>query len=357
VHDANYAPVRLLFFKSRPSASSRLVSAAGVLGTVVLAGATAYYAVGDGRWSWFDCFYMTIITLSTVGFAETLEGMNEIPEARVVTVALIVLGSGTLLYFISSLTALIVEGDLQGVLRRRRMQREIGTLSQHVIVCGIGTTGRHIATELKAVGIPFVVIDTRGDLLEELDEEFDGDFLYVVGDATDDHVLELAGVERARGVISALNDDKANLFVTISARALNPTARIVAKSIEPSTEAKLRRAGADSVVAPNYIGGVRLFSEMVSPKTVAFLDRIVQFGSGISVGIEAIDIPESSPLVGKRLAETRLREAGGLVVAVHRADGDYVYNPGSEQELQAGDSLIVLADSDDVVALRRSVAG
>jgi voltage-gated potassium channel len=349
--------VKLLVFRSRRDAYSRLLSAAGVLGAVVLVGATAYYAVGDGRWSWFDCFYMTIITLSTVGFAETLEGMNEMPNARAVTVSLIVLGSGTLLYFISSLTALIVEGDLQGVLRRRRMQRAIGTLSQHVIVCGIGTTGRHIATELKAVGIPFVVVDAKGELLEELDEEFEGELLYVVGDATDDHVLELAGIERARGVISALNDDKANLFVTISARALNPTARIVAKSIEPSTERKLRRAGADAVVAPNYIGGVRLFSEMVSPKTVAFLDRIVQFGSGISVGIEAIDVPESSPLVGKRLAETRLREAGALVVAVHRADGDYVYNPGSEELLHAGDSLIVLAESDDVQALRERVAG
>ena len=322
-----------------------------------MVGATAYYSVGEGRWSWFDCFYMTIITLSTVGFAETLEGMNEIPQARAVTVTLIILGSGTLLYFISSLTALIVEGDLQGILRRRSMQRAIGTLSDHVIVCGVGTTGRHIATELRAVGIPFVVVDSKGDLLEELALEFEEELLYIVGDATDDHVLELAGVERARGVISALNDDKANLFVTISARALNPTARIVAKSIEPSTEPKLRRAGADAVVAPNYIGGVRLFSEMVSPKTVAFLDRIIQFGGGISVGIEAIDIPKSSPLAGKRLAETDLRAAGALVVAVHRADGDYVYNPGSEHLLEAGDSLIVLAESDDVDALRSHVAG
>ena len=348
--------MKLFLFRSRRDASSRLLSAAGVLGAVVLVGATAYYAVGEGRWSWFDCFYMTIITLSTVGFAETLEGMNEMPNARAVTVTLIILGSGTLLYFISSLTALIVEGDLQGVLRRRSMQRAIGTLGEHVIVCGVGTTGRHIATELKAVGIPFVVVDSNRELLEELCDESDGDLLYVVGDATDDHVLDLAGVERARGVISALNDDKSNLFVTISARALNPTARIVAKSIEPSTEPKLRRAGADAVVAPNYIGGVRLFSEMVSPKTVAFLDRIVQFGSGISVGIEAIDIPDSSPLIGKRLAETDIREAGALVVAVHRADGDYVYNPGSEQVLKAGDSLIVLAESDDVTALRRQVA-
>ena len=125
------------------------------------------------------------------------------------------------------------------------MQRAIGTLNNHIIVCGIGTTGRHIATELGAVGIPFVVIDINGARLEELNEEFDERLLYVLGDATDDHTLELAGVERARGVISALNDDKANLFVTISARALNPNARIVAKSIESSTEAKLRRAGAD----------------------------------------------------------------------------------------------------------------
>ncbi|MGB8331597.1 MAG: potassium channel family protein, partial [Polyangiales bacterium] len=242
------------FFKSRRGAYGRLISATSVLAAVVLVGATAYYGVGDGRWSWFDCFYMTIITLSTVGFAETLEGMNEIPEARVVTIALIVLGSGTLLYFISSLTALIVEGDLQGILRRRSMDRAIEKLSNHVIVCGIGTTGRHIATELRAVGIPFVVIESNRERLDELNEEFHDLLLFVNGDATDDHVLELAGIARARGVISALNDDKANLFVTISARALNPKARIVAKSIEPSTEAKLRRAGADSVVAPNYIG-------------------------------------------------------------------------------------------------------
>jgi voltage-gated potassium channel len=207
------------------------------------------------------------------------------------------------------------------------------------------------------VGVPFVLIDTNRERLDELNEEFKDALLYVYGNATDDHVLELAGIERARGVISALNDDKANLFVTITARALNPTARIVAKSIEPSTEAKLRRAGADSVVSPNYIGGVRLFSEMVSPKTVAFLDRIVQFGGGISVGLEAIDIPPESPLVGRRLADTEIREAGALVVAVHRSDGDYVYNPGGEHLLEAGASLIVLADSQDAAALRQYVTG
>ncbi|NNE18785.1 MAG: potassium channel protein [Myxococcales bacterium] len=333
------------------------MSAAGVLAAVILMAAAGYHIVGAGRWSWFDCFYMTVITLSTVGFAETLEGMNEIPEARLVTISLIIVGSGTLLYFISSLTALIVEGDLQGILKRRSMDRAIGTLSEHVILCGIGTTGWHIASELRAVGVPFLVVDADRERIAELNEEFGDELLFVCGDATDDHVLDLAGVERARGVISALNDDKSNLFVTISARALNPTARIVAKSIEPSTERKLRRAGADAVVAPNYIGGVRLFSEMVSPKTVAFLDRIVQFGGGISVGLAAVDVPAESPLVGQRLAETDIREAGALVVAVHRADGDYVYNPGGEHMLQAGDSLIVLAEAKDATRLRNTLQG
>ncbi len=323
----------------------------------MIVGATSYFAVGEGRWSWYDCFYMTIITLSTVGFAETLEGMNEVPEARAVTIGLIILGSGTLLYFISSMTALIVEGDLQGILKRRSMQRAIGTLHDHIIVCGIGTTGRHIAVELRAVGTPFVVVDTDASRIEELNEEFDDQLLYIVGDATDDHVLELAGIERAKGVISALSDDKDNLFVTITARALNPNARIVAKSVESSTEAKLRRAGADAVVAPNYIGGVRLFSEMVSPKTVAFLDRIVRFGGGISVGIEAIDVPNGSPIVGKQLSEARLREAGALVVAVHRASGDYLYNPGGEYRLTAGDSLLILAESEDVQKVRAHIGG
>lgn len=335
----------------RGSGYGRLLSAGGVLAVVLFVGASSYYAVGEGRWSYFDCFYMTIITLSTVGFAETLPGMNDVPEARAVTIALIVLGSGTLLYFISSMTALIVEGDLRGILRNRRMQRAIGSLKDHIILCGIGTTGRHIATELLAAGSPFVVIDSDPDRLDEVDRDTSGKLLYVVGDATDDDVLQDAGIRTARGVISALSDDKANLFVTISARALNPTARIVSRATEASTKPKLQRAGADAVVSPNYIGGVRLLSEMVSPQAVQFLDRLLEHG-GMTIGIEAIDIPNGSGLVGKTLSEAPIREAGALVVAVHQSNGDYIYNPSGGHRLEAGASLIVLADRQDARALR-----
>jgi voltage-gated potassium channel len=340
---------------ARRSAYGRLISAALALTVMVLVGASAYYAVGEQRWSWFDCFYMTIITLSTVGFAETLPGMNDLPEARAVTIALIVLGSGTLLYFISSLTALIVEGDLQGILRKRRMQRAIETLRDHIILCGLGTTGRHIAAELQSAGTPFVGVDSNEERVLEIDRELEEGLLHIVGDATDDHVLEAAGIKHARGVISALNDDKANLFVTITARALNPKARIVSKAIEFPTEAKLRRAGANAVVSPNYIGGLRLLSEMLSPHALDFLDRILQHGTGTSMGIEAIEIPEGSAVIGRPLSETDIRRAGALVVAVHQPNGDYIYNPSGEHRLQVGASLIVLADREDVRTLRASL--
>jgi voltage-gated potassium channel len=263
-----------------PDVYKRIIVAAGVLTFVIIAGTTSYHEVGAGRWSYFDCFYMTVITLSTVGFGETLPGMGGVHEARLITLALIVAGSGTLLYFISNLTALIVEGDLQGLLRRRRMERAIEHLQNHVIVCGIGTTGRHIVRELSTAGTRFVVVDTNRERIEEMVEHMDGELLYILGDATDDAVMERAGITQCHGIIAALSDDRSNLFVTISARALNKTARIVAKAVEASTERKLYRAGADSVVSPNYIGGMRLANEMIRPKTVEFLDRILQDRDG-----------------------------------------------------------------------------
>ncbi|MBK6574660.1 MAG: NAD-binding protein [Sandaracinaceae bacterium] len=237
--------------------------------------------------------------------------MAGVHEARLITLALIVAGSGTLLYFISNLTALIVEGDLQGLLRRRRMERAIEHLQNHVIVCGIGTTGRHIVRELSTAGTRFVVVDTNRERIEEMVEHMDGELLYILGDATDDAVMERAGITQCHGIIAALSDDRSNLFVTISARALNKTARIVAKAVEASTERKLYRAGADSVVSPNYIGGMRLANEMIRPKTVEFLDRILQDRDGNQLRIEEIAIPEGSSIFGRTLSQTRIRNTGG----------------------------------------------
>lgn len=325
---------------------------------VTVGGMLAYYVTGrlEGeRWSLFDCLYMTVITISTVGYTETLPSIHQSRVALTVTMVLIFLGSGTLLYFVSNLTAIFVEGDLGGILRRRAMDRAIDELTGHTIVCGAGKTGAYVALEFAAIGEPFVVIDTEQSHVDELGEALGREVLAVLGDATDDAVLERAGIGRARGVIAALADDKSNVYVTISARALSAQARIVAKAVDVGSEAKLKRAGADAVVSPNVIGGLRLVSEMVRPRAVHFLDRMLHHREGEQLRIEEVRIPEGSALEGERLARAGIRELGVLVIAVQEADGTYIYNPGGDLSLQTGASLIVLAAPEAVANLRRKV--
>lgn len=224
------------------------------------------------------------------------------------------------------------------------MERAIEHLHDHVIVCGIGTTGRHIVRELSAAGTRFVAIDTDEHRLQELNETHGGNMLHIHGDATDDAVMERAGITKCLGIIAALSDDRSNLFVTISARALNKKARIVAKAVEASTERKLYRAGADSVVSPNYIGGMRLANEMIRPKTVEFLDRILQDRDGNQLRIEEIVLPEGSSIFGRTLAQTRIRNTGALVLAIHQPDGTYVYNPKGDMVIAERSGIVVLAD-------------
>lgn len=328
----------------------RLYLATLFLVVVVLVGATGYHYLGEGKWGWLDCLYMTVITLSTVGYAETLPGMRELDAALFWTMALIVLGSGTLLYFVSSLTALIIEGDIGGYLRRRRMSRRIEDLNDHIVVCGTGSTGMWVVQELVATHTPFVAVDQEESRILRLTHEL-GMFPYVVGDATVDTTLEEAGIVRAKGVVSALPDDKDNIFVAITARALNPAARIVSKSVEPGADSKLRRAGADSAVSPNYIGGMRLASEMIRPSVVEFLDRMLR-DRDKKLRIEEIDVADDSPLVGKTLAAASIRDRSqGLVVAA-RKDDEYVYNPGGDLVIQPGMTLIVIADTQGIQSLR-----
>jgi len=331
----------------------QLTLAGSLLAVVVLLGATGYHVLGDDRWSWIDCFYMTIITLSTVGFAETLPGMDQVSGARVWTLLLILSGSGSLLFFVSSFTAFIVEGDLRGVLRRRRMQKEIDGLRDHYILVGIGATGIHVAEELMASQVRFVAIDVDPERLERACEECAGKLLYVVGDATDDGVLQEAGIERASGLVATLREDKDNVFVTITARALNSKMRIVAKVTEDSAESKMLRAGADATVSPSFIGGMRMASELVRPSVVQFLDNM----RSEDLRVEEVVVPQSSPLVGAKLSETQVRhQTNVLVLAVRQADGSYSYNPGPQFVILGGQTLVVLCRTSDLESLRSGLA-
>lgn len=323
---------------------------------VLSAGTGAFWIVGAGRWTVFDCFYMTLITLSTVGYGEVLSGMAQMPEARVITAALIVLGSGTLLYFVSTVTALFIEGDLQGIIRRRKMDRIIERLEGHAIVCGVGSTGKHVVNELLDAGHPCVVVDTSLAAIRELEADSKREIIHVIGSAIDDHVLQRAGIERAAIIVASLTADTDNLFVTITARAFNPGCKIVAKCVEPTTERKLRRAGATSVVSPNYIGGMRMANEVLRPNAVAFLDRMMRDEGERKVRIEELVIAAGSKLVGRRLSETTIRNEGALVIALRLPNGEFIYNPPGTQELEANAALVVLADMLDVQRLRHAMS-
>src|SRR5580704_10738318 len=264
---------------------------------LVSGGTVGFAALGHGRWSLGDSAYMTVITLSTVGFAE-LNDMGKVPGARGLTVALIVGGVGTLAYVQGNVTALLVEGVIGQAFRRNRMRKAIDALNGHIVVAGTGSTGRHAVEELLATRTPFVVIDRDHAHLERISEEMaDGKLLFVHGDATEDHVLLAAGVQRARGVVAALTHDKDNLFVTLSARSLNAGARIVAKVTE---------AGASSVVNPTMIGGRRMASECIRPEVNEFLDQMLR-DKDKNLRLEEVSIPLGSTLAATALKDTAIR--------------------------------------------------
>jgi voltage-gated potassium channel len=322
-----------------------------LLAVVVIAGGAGYYLLGEGRWSLGQSIYMSIITVSTVGFAE-LPGSEQVQGIRALTAVVIVFGIGAVAYFQSTLTALLVEGAIGHAWRRKRMKKHIETLSKHVVVAGLGSTGRHVAEELRATRTPFVAIDRNREHLERVASELDG-LLYIHGDATDDEVLRDAGVAQASGIVTTLNDDKANLFVTLSARSMNATARIVARVIEPETTAKMVRAGATATVSPNMIGGRRMANELLRPEVTAFFDEMLRDKK--SLQLEEIAIKRSSPYIGRPIADLPIRhEADVLVLAVKGNEG-FRYNPPTSHVMEGGSVLVVLGDADEVGKLRRIV--
>jgi voltage-gated potassium channel len=296
--------------------------------------------------SWVDAAYMTLITLTTVGYTEvTPAGVDRLtPEARVFTMAILLAGMGILLYVFSSATAFIVEGELSDIFRRRNMEKKIAELEGHTIVCGIGHIGRYVIEELIKTLRPFVVVDNNK---EEIDRyrELLGEFLYVLGDASEDVVLQQAGIMRASGLVTTFGDDKMNLFVTLSARNLNPRVRIVARAVDPQSVEKLKRTGADSVVSTNLIGGMRMISELVRPAVVGFLDIMLR-DQRKTLRVEEAKIGEGSELVGMTLGEAAIQERTTMAVVAIR-DGqtkEYVYLPAADTILKAGDDLIVMGD-------------
>lgn len=314
-----------------------------VLLVIIVVGVVGYMFIE--RWSVADSFYMTIITLSTVGFGE-IKPLSE--TGRMFTTILIILGIGTAGYGLGNLAAFFIEGQLRDIYRARKMDKIIEKLRNHIIICGYGHEGRHAGEELQRHKVPFVIIEKDGDLVEKLGNQ---ELLVLHGDATDDDILLKAGVAVARGLIATVPLDADNVFITLTARGYNPNLTIVARAAEESTMKKLHRAGANKVISSREIGGRRMASVILRPRVLNFLD-IIMHDHQLALRLEEIDVLENSPFVGKSIRDLRIRErTGAMVIAFQRPNQSIQVNPPAESILEAGDHIIVMGNDSQVEQL------
>ncbi|MBW1786255.1 MAG: NAD-binding protein [Deltaproteobacteria bacterium] len=328
----------------------RLFYLLAIMFLVVLAGSTGYYVIFGGKPSFLDCVYMTMISLTTVGYGEVVEVTGNV-TAQIFTIVLITAGMGVILYGISTLTAIIVEGQLSGIMRRKRMENKIKKLSGHYIVCGGDQTGRHVIRELISNKEQVVLIELEQGQVDRV-EELEGLF-YIQGDATDDSNLASAGIDRARGIVICLPSDKDNLYVTMTARMLNPDLRIITRMTDAMIEPKLHKAGADAVVSPNFIGGLRIASELIRPTAVSFLDLMLRSSGGV-LRIHEAPISSDSQMMGKTIKESRLKENFGILVLGWTEPGssEIRFNPDSAMTITEGMTLIVMGNMEQIAKVR-----
>jgi voltage-gated potassium channel len=300
-------------------------------------GTAGYHWMTEGRYSWFDCFYMTFITVATIGFGEIIDMSNN-PMARGFTVALGILGAGNLSMLFSIVTVALLETDLNGNLQRKRMDKVIRSLKGHYLLCGFGRVGRNVAGELEATNRHFVAIDEEINRLLEYKERFPG-LLYLHGDASDDEILLRANLEHARGVFAVTGDDSRNLMIVITAKQLKPEVRVVARCQEVRNIEKMRKAGADEIVSPNFTGGMRIASAMIRPHVVSFLDEMLKSEKNLRVE----EIPVPAAFIPKPLGDIRLRSADYVLIAIRERNGQWHFNPDKEYLIKPGYVLIAMA--------------
>lgn len=336
---------------------SRIFLAGVFLLSVTMTGTVGYYLLGkfaqhNPGWRFGDCLYMTIITLTTVGFGEVID-LAKVPGARLFTIFILLAGLGVAAYFVSTLTAFLVEGELTHVFWRKNMEKQIQRLNGHVILCGAGRTGvgHYVINELLQTNVPFVLIDRDEDLIRRLQARY-GNFPALTGDATHAHDLQKAGLDRAKGVVSALDDDKDNLCVVVTCKQLNPRLKLISSCRDSEFAEKLELLGTE-VVMPNYIGGLRIASKIIRPTVVDYLDRMMRDQECI-VRIEDVPLSEHSGLIGKQVSDINFPDFPQLLVLAIIRPGSPgpIYNPKRSMTLQAGDTIVLQADVESIGRFR-----
>lgn len=319
---------------------------------VVMGGSLGYYLIFGGQETFLDCLYMTVISLTTVGYGEVIQITGN-PSAQIYTMLLIPFGMGIIVYGVGAFTALLIEGEISGILRKHQMENQIRKLKNHYIVCGGGGTGRHILAELQKNLEKAVLIDIDIESIEKCQSE--ENLLYIQGDATEDQHLLAAGIDRAAGIVICLPSDKDNLYITMTARMLSRRIRIISKMVDQKLRPKLQMAGADGIVSPNFIGALRMASEMIRPTAVDFLDSMLRSSQG-DLRIHQITVPEGSNTAKKTIAQMALSERFGiLVMGLREPEKEIVFNPPPTQILRQGTDLIVMGRVADIAKAKAAI--
>jgi voltage-gated potassium channel len=325
----------------------RLLPATVILIGIILVGIIGYHFME--KWTLLESIYMVITTLFTVGFQEVRPLSS---GGKIFTMFIIVAGVGSAIYLAGQAVEIIVEGEMTGYRKRKRMDKKISQMKEHYIICGFGRVGHQVALVFENSNIPFVVIDSKKETLDELEGK---NIPIIIGDATSDSILLEAGIRSAKGLIACSDSDVANVYVTLSSRCLNPRLNIVARAGVKDTEKKLIMAGADRVISPYFISGVRMAALAIRPVASDFLD-LVTHGGQVDFNLYEVAIPETSPLVNKTVGEAEVRSTSGtLILAIRKKDNSFDLQPTPTSLIEKDDVLVVIGTQEQFDALERMV--
>jgi voltage-gated potassium channel len=325
----------------------RLVVSAALLLGLLTFGTSGYMFIE--QWSFLDALFMTITTITTVGFRE-VQPLDT--SGRIFTIFVILFGVGTAFYILTTVVQSAVEGEFAQALGVRRMQQRIGSLRDHYILCGFGRVGEEIAREYSERGIPYVVIDNNPEAIGRAQQK---DVLLIEGDATQDAILERAGIERAKALLAASDSDSGNTYITLTAKALRPDILVIARAGQPATEPRVERAGASRVISPYKLAGRRMALSALQPLTVDFFDVLATGRQGEQILAELM-VTEDSGLTGQTVHDALHNARATALLAIQRADGELNVGPPGDRVIESGDRLILLSNEPDIEQLGRGMS-